>query len=95
MVVTPCVLWVAPNGALRTAEKAARDILSACFEVDGAVAESWPRGLYFDGGVKKASSEESRDEVKQKELWEGSLKLVGLIERDTALWLGVGGSNLL
>lgn len=28
---------------------------------------------------------ESRDEVKQGALWEGSLKLVGLLEGDTAL----------
>ena len=94
-VVTPCVQWVAPNGALRTAGKAARDILNACFEVDGTVVGRWPRGLYLNGDVRKVSSEESRDEVKQGELWEGSLKLVGLLEGDTALMLGVGGPNLL
>ncbi len=94
-VVTPCMQWVAPNGTLRTAEKAARDILNACFEVDGKVVGKWPKGLYLNGNVRKLSSEESRDEVKQDELWEGSLKWVGLSEGDTALMCGVGGSDSL
>ncbi|MCJ1346906.1 hypothetical protein MMC31_005126 [Peltigera leucophlebia] len=94
MIATPIVLWLAPNGALRTAGKAARDILNACFEVDGPVAGSWPRCLYLNGDVRKVSSVESRDEVKQKELWEGSLKLVKLLEMDTALGFGMG-PNLL
>lgn len=93
--MTPFMQWIAPNGALRTAEKAARDILNASFEVDGTVVGRWPKGLYLNGDVRKVSSDESRDEVKQRELWEGSLKLVGLLEEDTALRLGVGGPNLV
>ena len=85
--------WVAPNGTFRTTGKAARDILNACFKVDGIVGR-WPKGLYLNGDVKKISSEESRDEEKQAELWQGSLELVGLEEGDTALVLNVGGPDL-
>ncbi len=84
--MTPFMQWIAPNGTLRTAEKAARDILNACFKVDGTVGR-FPKGLYLDGDVRKVSSEESRDEAKQVELWEGSLEMVGLSEGDTALVL--------
>ena len=87
--VTPCMELIAPNGALRTARKAARDILSACFDVGGIIGES-PKGLYLNGSVAKVSSEESRDRVKQDDLWEGSLKLAGLLEEDTVL-----GHNLI
>lgn len=82
--LTPFMQWIARIGVLRTAEKASRDILNASFEVDGTVVGRWPRGLYLNGDVRKVSSEESRDEVKQRELWEGSLKLAGLLEGDTA-----------
>lgn len=88
MVATPCMLWLAPNGALRTTGKAARDILKVCFEIDKTEVEKWPGGTYLNGDERRLSSVESRDEVKQIELWEGSLKLVGLLERDTALGLG-------
>lgn len=95
MFVTPCVQWLDPDGSLRTRGKAARDILNACFEIDKTLMEKWPGGTYLNGDKRKLSSVESRDEVKQRELWEGSLKLVGLLERDTALRLELGELNLL
>ena len=84
-LLTPCMQWAWPNGVLRTAEKSARDILRACFAVDGPVLGKRPKGLYLNGSRLKVSSKESRDVKKQSLLWEGSLKLAGLEEKETAL----------
>ena len=85
LIIMTLVQRVVPNGALRTADKAATDILNACFEVDQSVIKRWPRGSYSNCNVKKTASEESRDERKQMELWQGNLKLVDLFEKDTEL----------
>lgn len=83
--LTPCMLRLWPNGALRTAEKSAYDILNACFAMEDTALGKRPKGLYMNGSKLKVSSEESRDPEKQRLLWEGSLELVGLEERETAL----------
>lgn len=83
--LTPCMQRLSPNGALRTAEKSAYDILNACFAMEDTVLGKRPTSLYINGSKLKVSSEESRDVEKQRLLWEGSLELVGLEERETAL----------
>lgn len=49
-LVTSCVQLAAPNGALRTARKAATDFLGSCFAVDGVVGKR-PKGLHLEGNV--------------------------------------------
>lgn len=84
-ILTPYMQKLSQNGTLRTARKSARDILNACFAVDDSVLGMRPKGLYLNGSRLKVSSKESRDMTKQILLWEGSLKLAGLEEKETAL----------
>ena len=53
MVVTPCVLSLAPNGALGTTGKAARDILKACFEIDRTMVGIWRGSTHLDEDERK------------------------------------------
>ncbi|KAL8727060.1 MAG: hypothetical protein Q9166_006303 [cf. Caloplaca sp. 2 TL-2023] len=85
--VTPCVSLMVPNGTLRTTRKVAKDILSACFGLDSRAFESWPDGSFLNGNRVAISSIEARDEEKQRQLWEGSLKLLDLHEEDTVFRL--------
>ena len=69
------------NPPFRTAQWSAKDLLGACFQDDGPPFGELEerKAAYFDGKVKVNSSEESRDEDKQRKLWERSLGLVGLV----------------
>ncbi|KAL8994875.1 MAG: hypothetical protein Q9169_005273 [Polycauliona sp. 2 TL-2023] len=92
--VTACTVVIAPNGILRTPQKAALDILDACFELDDTAIKHWPEGTYMQGNLLKISSEEARDVNKQLLLWEGSLGLVGLYEGEvTSLCPGKRGMD--
>lgn len=73
--MTPCMQCVALYGALSMVGKITNGFLNACFEVDETVVRKWLKKLYLNGDVKKVSNEESRDEMKQRELWENNLKL--------------------
>lgn len=81
-VVTAFTVVFAPNGALRTPQKAATDIWDACFELDSAILKEWPEGSYMDGNTLKATSREARDLGKQVLLWEGSMDLLDLRKSD-------------
>jgi len=85
-VLTPCVQHLFPNGYLRTAKKSAHDVMNACFAKDESTLGKSPKALYINGSAVKSSSMESKDQKKQRLLWEGSLKLVDLDLAETAMW---------
>ena len=75
--------FVAPSLPFRSPNRSAADLLHACF--DEKELGQHPKGVNLNGRVKQTTSAESRDEAKQKELWDASLKLAGLREGDTIL----------
>jgi len=77
------LVYFFPNGQLRTASKVGRDLLFACF--DEKIIGKHPGAVYLDGTRVSMTSVESKDQKKQMALWEGSLKLAGIKEGDTAL----------
>ncbi|KAH8687970.1 hypothetical protein BGZ60DRAFT_394917 [Tricladium varicosporioides] len=78
---TSVYLW--PNGVLRTNDKSATDLLRACFDEENL--GTYPKTLFLNGSETSESSQESRDEEKQRRLWKDSIGLVDLKENDTAL----------
>ena len=78
-------IWVRiiPNGFIRPAWKSANDVMLACFETQYLGDE--PKAVYLDGSKRADSSIESRDETKQRALWEDTVKMVGLKGGDTPL----------
>ena len=90
MLTPPSLEWVSillclllENPLFRTPAKTGRDVLRACFGKKDA--GEYPKALYLDGTVVKPTPRWANDEAKQKELWAGSLKLVGMKEGDTVL----------
>lgn len=74
---------VAPNSILRTPLKSGEHLLRASF--DTKELGEHPKAVYLDGGKKRKTGDEVRDEEKQKRLWGDSLKLVNLEPGETAL----------
>lgn len=75
------LIW--PNHFLRTAAKTGDDLLRVCFD---NTFGAFPKAVYVDGAeVATRMNPEARDERKQKELWEGSLRHAGIGEGDTVL----------
>lgn len=58
-------------------------MLRVCF--DTKAFGKYPKALYVDGSVLINTPEYANDEAKQKEVWEGSLKLASIEEGDTVL----------
>ncbi|KAK6818912.1 short-chain dehydrogenase [Apiospora arundinis] len=73
------MVWLSPNGPLRTTQKSARDILAVGFE-PGPV-----KGLYFDGSARAEMSAEASDPEKQNLLWRESVGYAQLKPEETAL----------
>ncbi|EKD12635.1 short chain dehydrogenase/reductase SDR [Drepanopeziza brunnea f. sp. 'multigermtubi' MB_m1] len=77
------LVYIMPNGSYRPPWKSAQDLMLACFDEEHL--GSHPKAVYLNGSVKGVSSIESRDEAKQKQLWEDSLKLAMIRDGETAL----------
>lgn len=77
------IVWISPNGSLRSPKKSAGDLLRAAF--DEKELGVHPKAAYLNGSEPKVSGKEARDEQKQKMLWEQSLKLAGIEEGSTIL----------
>ncbi|KAI0404431.1 putative short-chain dehydrogenase [Xylaria palmicola] len=82
-IVYPLVLRLRPiNSMVRAPSRSAADVLKAAF---GEAVEEEPQDAYFDEGVRKTTSEESRDPEKRKLVWKETARLAGLKEGDTVL----------
>ncbi|KAL1617805.1 D-lactate ferricytochrome c oxidoreductase [Diplodia seriata] len=77
-----------PDGILRTVERSAADVQRAAFSLDDPLLGSQPKDLYLDGSKIVKPAADSFDETKQRELWDFSVKLVGLNEDDVLRCLG-------
>ena len=82
-LLAPIFLFFQPNGSLRTPAKSAADLLRASF--DENTLGKHPKALYLNGSEVGAATPEAKDEKKQRELWEGSLRYAGIKEGDTVL----------
>jgi hypothetical protein len=72
-----------PNGWFRTPYKSATDVLTASF--DEETLGKHPKTVYLNGSARAETSPEARDESKQKQLWEASVRLTGLKHGETVL----------
>lgn len=82
-IIYPVILYLIPNGPIRSVGRAAEDVLSAGV---GAVDEREPpRDRYFFGRQPMPTCEESRDPEKRKLVWRETAKLAGLETGDTIL----------
>lgn len=77
-----CTLF-SSNPLIRTASKNGDDLLRVCF--DKKAFGQYPKAAYVNGSVLSHTPKEANDEEKQKQLWEGSLKLANIREGDTVL----------
>ncbi|KAI0410863.1 putative short-chain dehydrogenase [Xylaria grammica] len=83
-VIYPIILRLRPiNSMVRAPSRSAGDVLKAAFEEgeDGRL----PKDAYFDEGVLKTTSDESRDPERRKLVWKETAKLAGLKKGDTVL----------
>ena len=81
--LSPLLVWIWPNGYFRPSSKSAHDLLAASFDTDRLGKH--PKAVYLNGSQFAVSSPESREEAKQKELWDASAKFAGLTDGDTPL----------
>ena len=82
-LITPLLCRLLKNPLFRTPARNGRDVLRACF--DKKEIGEYPKALYIDGTVITQTPKWANDEGQQKDVWKGSLELVGLKEGDTAL----------
>ncbi|MCJ1356240.1 MAG: hypothetical protein MMC33_006234 [Icmadophila ericetorum] len=82
-VLVRVMMYFSPNGVFRTTEKSANDLLNACF--DETKFGKHPQGVNINGSEVKLTSLDSRDEAKQRKLWQGTLRLLKMDEAETAL----------
>lgn len=78
--------WRNPNANtdIRTADKAATDILAAALDCSLILGER-PRGLYLDGSELADVSAEAKDEDKRLMVWRDSVRYTGLKSEETLL----------
>jgi hypothetical protein len=75
--------FLAPSVPFRTTTRSGGDLLYAA--LDEEEIGKYPKAVNLNGRVVEDTSPETRDETKQKELWEGSLSLAGIKQGDTVL----------
>lgn len=76
-------VWLSPNGFMRPPWKSAADLMLASF--DEKYLGQHPKAVYLDGSEKATPAAEARDEKKQKQLWEESIKIARVRDGDTVL----------
>ncbi|KAK7699752.1 hypothetical protein SLS64_011363 [Diaporthe eres] len=76
--------WLFANAAVRTNEKAGKDLLAAMLQCNANLGKR-PKGLYLDGDVVVELGAEARDRNKTGILWRDTLRYTGLRPEDTCL----------
>ncbi|CZR56267.1 related to dehydrogenase/reductase [Phialocephala subalpina] len=82
-LIQEIAVWFNPNGFMRPPWKSAADLMLASF--DEKKLGQHPKAVYLDGSENATPSVEARDEMKQKKLWDESLKLARIRDGDTVL----------
>jgi NAD(P)-dependent dehydrogenase (short-subunit alcohol dehydrogenase family) len=75
--------YIAPSMPFRTPTRSGEDLVYAA--LDENELGRHPKALNLNGRIKEPTSKESKDEAKQKELWESSIKFAGIRDGDTML----------
>ena len=83
LLLVPLIDYFFPNGFIRSAKQSAKHVLFAMF--DQETLGIHPKAVTLDGRKKRPTSAESRDSEKWEQLWENSVKMVGLKDGDTML----------
>lgn len=76
-------LW--PNGAFRTLEKSARDILAAAAACGPPPLSEHPKGLFLNGSEQGEYNTEALDPKKRDVVWRGSVRFAKLARGETLL----------
>lgn len=77
--------WLWPNGAFRTLEKSARDILAAVVACGPPPLSEHPKGLFLNGSVQGEYNTEALDPKKRDVVWRGSIRFAKLVRGETLL----------
>ncbi|KAK7713252.1 Type I Iterative PKS [Diaporthe eres] len=77
--------WLWPNGAFRTLEKSARDILAAVIACGPPPLSEHPKGLFLNGSEQGEYNTEALDPVKRDVVWRGSVRYAKLEKGQTLL----------
>jgi hypothetical protein len=77
------VNYLAPSVPFRTTRRSGGDLLYAA--LDEEELGKHPKAVNLNGRVREDTSPETRDTVKQKELWASSLAFAGIKQGDTVL----------
>ncbi|KAI1119383.1 putative short-chain dehydrogenase [Nemania sp. NC0429] len=83
-IIFPLIVKLSPNGAVRTPERSATDVLAAAFESGEALGEH-PKAKHFDGRTPLDPSAESKDPKKRDLVWKASLAYTNFEEGETIL----------
>ncbi|GIZ42940.1 hypothetical protein CKM354_000618700 [Cercospora kikuchii] len=83
MAYSKVAQYVWPNGTFRTVNKSASDIVRAALDLDSQ-GESL-KGAYLNGSKHEEPTAWAKDEGKQNEIWEFSLKLLNLNKSELGL----------
>jgi hypothetical protein len=82
-LLAPLLVWLWPNGLVRTATKSAGDVMYAA--LDTKTLREQPKDVYLNGREPWSTSKESKQKEQRKQLWEDSIKYAGVVESETIL----------
>lgn len=77
--------WLWPNGAFRTVDKSARDIVAAVIACGPPPLSEHPKGIYLNGSEQGEYNSEALDPVKRDVVWRGSVRFAKLDGGETLL----------
>lgn len=84
-VLGPVWTWMWPNGAFRTLQKSARDVLSAALDCGPPPLSDRPKGLFLNGSELGEYNTEAKDPEKGEIVWKGSVRFANLERGETLL----------
>jgi hypothetical protein len=82
-ILNPLLVYIWPNGFMRTAAKSGSDVLRAAFDTE--TLGNHPKDVYLNGTDPWPTSKEARDEKKREALWRDSLRFANVVQGETAL----------
>ncbi|KAH8890468.1 putative short-chain dehydrogenase [Thozetella sp. PMI_491] len=83
-LLVPILVWLNPNGSMRTTAMGARDIVSAALDCGPPMGER-PKALYMYGTRLENPSDESKDLQKRELLWRETVGYAQLKDGETVL----------
>lgn len=84
-IVFPIMLWLMPNGPVRSTDRSGSDVLEAAFGSGLGGQDGPPKALYFDGREPRETSAECKDLQKRKLVWDMSVRRTHIVDGETVL----------